>query len=182
MEQDKVFFTQSSLAGYKLVKFGIWFCRDGDSFDMRKKLPFCVGLLLRLLKKNHRVYVTCTTGFDRSPACVIAYLHWMTDTSLHAAYNFVTGLHSCKPARFFPVILFVSLVLLSSIVYGKSSSFLPSCFSWILRVENLFPSWLLQTGNCLGNMGSHSYGGKWQAWWTRNTCCNICVERARGDW
>ncbi|PRQ53941.1 putative protein-tyrosine phosphatase, phosphatase LSF1 [Rosa chinensis] len=27
--------------------------RDGDSFDLRKKLPFCVGLLLRLLKKNH---------------------------------------------------------------------------------------------------------------------------------
>lgn len=67
---------------------------------MRKKLPFCVGLLLRLLKKNYRVYVTCTNGFDRSPACVIAYLHWMTDTSLHAAYNFVTGLHSCRPDRY----------------------------------------------------------------------------------
>lgn len=78
-----------------------FFCREGDSFDMRKKLPFCVGLLLRLLKKNHKVYVTCTTGFDRSPACVVAYLHWMTDTSLHAAYNFVTGLHLCKPDRFF---------------------------------------------------------------------------------
>ncbi|CAI9111040.1 OLC1v1011173C1 [Oldenlandia corymbosa var. corymbosa] len=73
--------------------------REVDSFDTRKKLPFCVGLLLRLLKKNHRVYVTCTTGFDRSAACVVAYLHWMTDTSLHAAYNFVTGLHSCKPDR-----------------------------------------------------------------------------------
>eukprot|EP00257_Ricinus_communis_P019224 XP_015578149.1 phosphoglucan phosphatase LSF1, chloroplastic [Ricinus communis] len=73
--------------------------RDADSFDMRKKLPFCVGLLLRLLKKNHRVFVTCTTGFDRSPASIIAYLHWITDTSLHAAYNFVTGLHFCKPDR-----------------------------------------------------------------------------------
>ncbi|CAK7328062.1 unnamed protein product [Dovyalis caffra] len=73
--------------------------READSFDMRKKLPFCVGLLLRLLKKNHRVFATCTTGFDRSPACVIAYLHWMTDTSLHAAYNFITGLHSCRPDR-----------------------------------------------------------------------------------
>ena len=78
----------------------VFFCREGDSFDMRKKLPFGVGLLLRLLKKNHRVFVTCTTGFDRSPACVIAYLHWMTDTSLHAAYNFVTGLHTCRPDRF----------------------------------------------------------------------------------
>lgn len=75
---------------------------------MRKKLPFCVGLLLRLLKKNHRVFVTCTTGFDRSPACVIAYLHWMTDTSLHAAYNFVTGLHSCRPDRYFPLNIFLS--------------------------------------------------------------------------
>ncbi|KAI3722296.1 hypothetical protein L2E82_33328 [Cichorium intybus] len=73
--------------------------REGDSFDMRNKLPFCVGLLLRLLKKNHCVYVTCTNGFDRSPACVIAYLHWMTDTSLHAAYNYVNGLHTCRPDR-----------------------------------------------------------------------------------
>lgn len=75
-------------------------CRERDSNDMRKKLPFCVGLLLRLLRKNHRVYITCTTGFDRSPSCVIAYLHWMTDTSLPAACNFVTGLHTCKPDRF----------------------------------------------------------------------------------
>ncbi|KAL2927068.1 Phosphoglucan phosphatase LSF1 chloroplastic [Bienertia sinuspersici] len=73
--------------------------REGDSYDARKKLPFSVGLLLRLLKKNHRVFITCTSGFDRSPACVIAYLHWITDTSLNAAYNFVTGLHSSRPNR-----------------------------------------------------------------------------------
>lgn len=77
--------------------------RAGDSYDLRKKLPFCVGLLLRLLKKNHRVFITCTSGFDRSPASVIAYLHWMTDTSLHAAYNFITSLHSSKPDRFFSI-------------------------------------------------------------------------------
>lgn len=80
---------------------------------MRKKLPFSVGLLLRLLKRNHRVFITCTTSFDRSPACVIAYLHWMTDTSLHAAYNFVVGLHSCKPDRFFTLKhLCISIILL----------------------------------------------------------------------
>ncbi|CAN1806115.1 Phosphoglucan phosphatase LSF1, chloroplastic [Linum perenne] len=73
--------------------------RDVDSFDLRKKLPFAVGLLFRLLRKNHHVFVTCTTGFDRSPACVVAYLHWITDTSLHAAYNYVTGFHVCKPDR-----------------------------------------------------------------------------------
>lgn len=76
------------------------FCREVDSIDLRKKLPFCVGLLLRLLRKNLRVFVTCTTGFDRSPACVIAYLHWIQDTALHVAHNFVTGLHSCRPDRF----------------------------------------------------------------------------------
>ncbi|MCD7473596.1 Phosphoglucan phosphatase lsf1, chloroplastic [Datura stramonium] len=91
--------------------------REGDSFDMRKKLPFCVGLLLRLLKKNHRVYVTCTTGFDRSPACVIAYLHWMTDTSLHVAYNFVTGLHSCKPDR--PAIAWATWDLIAMVETGS---------------------------------------------------------------
>ncbi|XP_062151376.1 phosphoglucan phosphatase LSF1, chloroplastic isoform X2 [Alnus glutinosa] len=90
--------------------------REGDSFDMRKKLPFCVGLLLRLLKKNHRVFVTCTTGFDRSPASVIAYLHWMTDTSLHAAYNFVTGLHSCRPDR--PAIAWATWDLIAMVEKG----------------------------------------------------------------
>lgn len=91
--------------------------REVDSFDMRKKLPFCVGLLLRLLKKNHRVYLTCTTGFDRSPACVIAYLHWMTDTSLHAAYNFVTGLHSSRPDR--PAIAWATWDLIAMVENGK---------------------------------------------------------------
>ncbi|KAK4603672.1 hypothetical protein RGQ29_012260 [Quercus rubra] len=91
--------------------------REGDSFDMRKKLPFGVGLLLRLLKKNHRVFVTCTTGFDRSPACVIAYLHWMTDTSLHAAYNFVTGLHTCRPDR--PAIAWATWDLIAMVEKGE---------------------------------------------------------------
>ncbi|KAJ4973492.1 hypothetical protein NE237_006666 [Protea cynaroides] len=91
--------------------------RDVDSFDLRKKLPFSVGLLLRLLKKNLRVFVTCTSGFDRSPACVIAYLHWMTDTSLHAAYNFVTGLHSCRPDR--PAIAWATWDLIAMVENGR---------------------------------------------------------------
>uniref|UniRef100_A0A1J3ITA6 Phosphoglucan phosphatase LSF1, chloroplastic n=1 Tax=Noccaea caerulescens TaxID=107243 RepID=A0A1J3ITA6_NOCCA len=91
--------------------------RDADSFDLRKKLPLCVGLLLRLLKKNHRVFVTCTTGFDRSSACVIAYLHWMTDTSLHAAYSFVTGLHASKPDR--PAVAWATWDLIAMVDDGK---------------------------------------------------------------
>ncbi|XVF16410.1 hypothetical protein REPUB_Repub10bG0028600 [Reevesia pubescens] len=91
--------------------------KNGDSFEMRKKLPFSVGLLLRLLKKNHRVFVTCTTGFDRSPACVIAYLHWMTDTSIHAAQNFVTGLHTCRPDR--PAIAWATWDLIAMVEGGR---------------------------------------------------------------
>ncbi|KAF5769954.1 putative Dual specificity protein phosphatase [Helianthus annuus] len=91
--------------------------RERDSFDLRSKLPFCVGLLLRLLKKNHCVYVTCTTGFDRSPTCVIAYLHWMTDTSLHAAYNYVSGLHTCRPDR--PAIAWATWDLIAMVENGK---------------------------------------------------------------
>lgn len=91
--------------------------REVDSVDLRKKLPFSVGLLLRLLRKNHRIFVTCTTGFDRSPACVIAYLHWIQDTALSAAHNFVTGLHSCRPDR--PAIVWATWDLIAMAENGK---------------------------------------------------------------
>lgn len=91
--------------------------RAGDSYDMRKKLPFCVGLLLRLLRKNHRVFITCTSGFDRSPACVIAYLHWMTDLSLHAAYTWVTGMYTCRPDR--PAIAWATWDLIAMVEKGN---------------------------------------------------------------
>ncbi|KAG4938496.1 hypothetical protein AAZX31_16G068500 [Glycine max] len=91
--------------------------REGDSYDMRKKLPFCVGLLLRLLRKNLRVFVTCTSGFDRAPACVIAYLHWMTDVSLHAAYTWVTGMHTCRPDR--PAIAWATWDLIAMVENGR---------------------------------------------------------------
>ncbi|KAJ0985849.1 hypothetical protein J5N97_004205 [Dioscorea zingiberensis] len=91
--------------------------REVDSVDLRKKLPFCVGLLLRLLRKNFRIFVTCTTGFDRSPACVIAYLHWIQDTPLQAAYNFVSGLHSCRPDR--PAIVWATWDLIAMVENGR---------------------------------------------------------------
>ncbi|KAH9330058.1 hypothetical protein KI387_002166, partial [Taxus chinensis] len=87
---DKAF-EQNSIA---VVNFPI---READSVDLRHKLPFAVGVLYRLLRKKHRVFVTCTTGLDRSPACVIAYLHWIQDVALQEALEFVTNLHSCRP-------------------------------------------------------------------------------------
>ncbi|KAK8933405.1 hypothetical protein KSP39_PZI015553 [Platanthera zijinensis] len=89
-----------------------------DSLELRKKLPFSVGLLLRLLRKSHRIFVTCTTGFDTSPACVIAYLHWIQDTALSAAHNFVTGLHSCRADR--SAIVWATWDLIAMAENGKS--------------------------------------------------------------
>lgn len=74
-------------------------CREVDTVDLRRKLPYAVGVLHRLLRMCHRVYVTCTTGLDRSPTCVIAYLHWIQDVSLPRAYDFVTAVHPSGPDR-----------------------------------------------------------------------------------
>lgn len=73
--------------------------REVDSVDLRRKLPFAVGVLYRLLRQEHRVFVTCTTGLDRSPACAIAYLHWIRDVALQDAIDFVHSTHRCGPDR-----------------------------------------------------------------------------------
>ncbi|CAN6483693.1 unnamed protein product [Victoria cruziana] len=94
--------------------------KNGDTIDLRKKLPFCVGVLYRLMRQGHRVYVTCTTGFDRSPACVVSYLHWIQDTPLHDAYNFVRKLHVSRPDR--PTIVWATWDLIAMVEKGHSSS------------------------------------------------------------
>ncbi|KAI5078415.1 hypothetical protein GOP47_0006086 [Adiantum capillus-veneris] len=73
--------------------------REVDSVDLRRKLPCAIAVLYRLLRQGHRVYVTCTTGLDRSPACVIAYLHWIRDVALQDAFDFVQSVHRCGPDR-----------------------------------------------------------------------------------
>ncbi|KAH7280317.1 hypothetical protein KP509_37G061000 [Ceratopteris richardii] len=73
--------------------------REVDSVDLRRKLPCGVAILYRLLRQGHRVYVTCTTGLDRSPACVIGYLHWIRDVALQDAFDFVQSMHRCGPDR-----------------------------------------------------------------------------------
>ncbi|RLM61016.1 phosphoglucan phosphatase LSF1, chloroplastic [Panicum miliaceum] len=104
--------------------------REVDSMDLRKKLPFCVGLLLRLIRKNCRIYVTCTIGYDRSPACVISYLHWVQDTPLHIAHKFITGLHSCRPDR--AAIVWATWDLIALVENGRhdGSPTHSVCFVW----------------------------------------------------
>lgn len=91
--------------------------READSVDLRRKLHFAVGVLYRLLRKKHRVLVTCTTGLDRSPACVIAYLHWIQDVALQEALEFVTNLHSCRPDR--PALVWATWDLIAMAEEGK---------------------------------------------------------------
>lgn len=141
---------------------------------MRTKLPLCVGLLLRLLKKNHRVYITCTTGFDRSPACVIAYLHWMTDTSLHVAYNYVTGLHSCKPDRFFHWLLYPCISHLVDLL-EITSAFPLSRYSSICKI------WLeisLSERRWLASV--HHSVCSWRV--VHSSCVCVCVFLTLADW
>ncbi|KAI5020744.1 hypothetical protein ZWY2020_045632 [Hordeum vulgare] len=83
-----------------------------------------------LIRKNYRIYVTCTTGYDRSPACVIAYLHWVQDTPLHIAHKFITGLHSCRPDR--AAIVWATWDLIALVENGRHDG-TPThsvCFVW----------------------------------------------------
>jgi hypothetical protein len=95
-------------------QYHLSFCRDVDTVDLRRKLPYAVGVLHRLLRRCHRVFVTCTTGLDRAPSCVIGYLHWIQDVSLPQAYEFVTSLHRSGPDRCvgFPLSLSFELIKL----------------------------------------------------------------------
>lgn len=91
--------------------------RDVDTVDLRRKLPYAVGVLHRLLRRCHRVYVTCTTGLDRAPSCVIGYLHWIQDVSLPQAYDFVTSLHRSGPDR--PALVWATWDLIAMVEEGK---------------------------------------------------------------
>eukprot|EP00252_Welwitschia_mirabilis_P019533 TRINITY_DN4539_c0_g1_i2.p1 TRINITY_DN4539_c0_g1~~TRINITY_DN4539_c0_g1_i2.p1 ORF type:complete len:614 (+),score=116.43 TRINITY_DN4539_c0_g1_i2:112-1953(+) len=91
--------------------------REFDSVDLRYKLPFAVGALYRLLRQNHHVLVMCTTALNRSPACVIAYMHWIQDVALEEAINFVMGFHSCAPDR--PAIVWATWDLIAMVEEGN---------------------------------------------------------------
>lgn len=97
--------------------------RDVDTVDLRRKLPYAVGVLHRLLRRCHRVFVTCTTGLDRAPSCVIGYLHWIQDVSLPQAYEFVTSLHRSGPDR--PALVWATWDLIAMVEQGKHQG-LPS--------------------------------------------------------
>ncbi|KAL2620982.1 hypothetical protein R1flu_001187 [Riccia fluitans] len=91
--------------------------RDVDSVDLRRKLPYAVGILYRLLRQGHRVYVTCTTGLDRAPACIIAYLHWIQDVALQEAVAYIKRLHPCGPDM--PALVWATWDLIAMVEQGE---------------------------------------------------------------
>lgn len=71
--------------------------KDGDSDDLRMKLPDCVKLLDGLLAAEHTVYLHCAAGIERSPSIAIAYLHWCMGNELEEAADYVTRCRGCSP-------------------------------------------------------------------------------------
>lgn len=72
--------------------------RDFDEDDLRARLPDCVRTLDSLLQDGHLIYVHCTAGTGRSPAVVIAWLHWIAGHELDEAEQYVKARRPCSPA------------------------------------------------------------------------------------
>jgi len=70
---------------------------DFQPEELRRGLPRCVRALDELRLQDHKVYVHCTAGINRSPSVVITYLHWYEDMTLPDAIQRVTSLRRCDP-------------------------------------------------------------------------------------
>ncbi len=80
--------------GVQVRRFPI---RDGDTEDLRAKLPACVRLLDGLLAAGHTVYLHCVAGIERSPSVAIAYMHWCMRYELQEAADYVDRCRGCSP-------------------------------------------------------------------------------------
>ncbi|HYK87297.1 MAG TPA: dual specificity protein phosphatase family protein [Acidobacteriota bacterium] len=83
-----------ALRGVELHRFPII---DGNSEDLRERLPDCVRMLDELLVKGHTVYLHCVAGIERSPSVVIAYFCWCMGYELDAAASYLDRCRGCSP-------------------------------------------------------------------------------------
>jgi len=63
--------------------------RDFDPPDQRRRLPRAVACLHKILSDNHKVYVYCTAGINRSPLTVLGYLTFVEGLSKDAAFQLI---------------------------------------------------------------------------------------------
>lgn len=72
---------------------------DFDPESLRKTLPRAVHEIATAIDDGRKVYVHCTAGLGRAPACCIAYLFWFRDFNLDEAYEHLTKIRPCGPSR-----------------------------------------------------------------------------------
>ncbi|CAN8067535.1 unnamed protein product [Agarophyton chilense] len=63
--------------------------RDFDRDSLRARLKSATRALERLINDGKKVYIHCTAGMGRAPACAVAYLCWVKDMELDDAVAFV---------------------------------------------------------------------------------------------
>lgn len=68
--------------GIKVVRYPI---RDFDRESLQKNLHGATHALNELVREGRKVYVHCTAGMGRAPACVVAYLCWVKKMELETA-------------------------------------------------------------------------------------------------
>ena len=70
---------------------------DFDRDNLTRLLPAAAQTLNEMLLNQHRVYVHCTAGIERSPAVVVAYLAWHRNLGLEPALKLVKAARNCRP-------------------------------------------------------------------------------------
>lgn len=63
--------------------------RDFDPPDQRRRLPHAVACLHDALRNQHKVYVYCTAGINRSPLTVLGYLTFVESMTKDDAFNLI---------------------------------------------------------------------------------------------
>lgn len=76
--------------GIKPLRFPI---RDFDRNSLRAKLRAAAHALQGLLDEDRKVYIHCTAGMGRAPACAVAYLCWVKKMELDDAVAMVKKHH-----------------------------------------------------------------------------------------
>ena len=70
---------------------------DFDRDDLVELLPAAAQTLNNMLDNDHRVYVHCTAGIERSPAVVIAYMAWHKRWGMERSIELVKAARNCSP-------------------------------------------------------------------------------------